>query len=154
MGNRFRLFCHVRQVSTNTYSCYFTLAHLLTSTSALFTLYMPYLPIMSDLPIEEIQRNNELSTALAALRFACKMSTDISCQINPHIGEGPSALAVLAAPAGATCYLVILAFADLCRIFPAEAAECHEAIAEKFESLSLFSRRWGIAGKSPSQAPD
>ena len=32
-------------------------------------------------------------------------------------------------------------------IFPAERAECREAIAEKFESLRLFSLRWRIAGE-------
>jgi hypothetical protein len=111
--------------------------------SSLFTLYMPYLPFIAKSSLGDIEKNQELSTALAALRFACKMSTDISCQINQHVG--PNSLAVLAAPASATCYLVILAFAELRHIFPSEEDECREAIMEKFETLDMFSRRWGIA---------
>ncbi|KAI0885756.1 uncharacterized protein GGS22DRAFT_134144 [Annulohypoxylon maeteangense] len=90
--------------------------------------------------------NQELSTALAAIRFACKMSTDISCKINADYGAQPKSPAQLCAPAGATCYMVILAFASLGKIFPEERAECQKDIAEKFESLTLFSFRWGIAG--------
>ncbi|KAI1091003.1 hypothetical protein F5B19DRAFT_503417 [Rostrohypoxylon terebratum] len=93
-----------------------------------------------------LQSNQEFSTALAALRFACKMSTDISCKINAEYGAAPKSPAQLCAPAGATCYLVILTFASLGRIFPEERAECLQNIAEKFESLTLFSFRWGIAG--------
>ncbi|XDG03961.1 hypothetical protein ABKA04_003576 [Annulohypoxylon sp. FPYF3050] len=78
-----------------------------------------------------LQSNQELSTALAALRFACKMSTDISCKINADYGAAPKSPAQL--------------------IFPEEMAECQENIAEKFESLTLFSFRWGIAEKMMSQ---
>ena len=168
--------------------------------SALFTLYLPYLPILESVSREAVRRDEELAVVLAALRFACKLSTDISCKINQELdsrstpvptpvhdpptpksnsnsghghmdnfdacrdsrtssvghGQGTrddrksndnGSLAVLAAPAGATCYSVIVAFAGLERIFPAERAECREAIAEKFESLRLFSLRWGIAGE-------
>ncbi|OTA70102.1 hypothetical protein K449DRAFT_427612, partial [Hypoxylon sp. EC38] len=37
------------------------------------------------------------------------------------------------------------------RIFPEERGECEENIAEKFESLRLFSFRWGLAEKMMSQ---
>lgn len=100
----------------------------------------------------QIDANPELKTALAALRFACKMSTDISCKINADFvkdGDSPSNVDVLSAPVGATCYLVIIVFSSFRRIFPDENLECQRAIAEKFESLRLFSSRWGIAGKSP-----
>ncbi|KAI1459174.1 hypothetical protein F4805DRAFT_88113 [Annulohypoxylon moriforme] len=105
----------------------------------------------SDATKAMLQTNQELKTALAAIKFACKMSTDISCKINADYGAQPKSPAQLCAPAGATCYLVILAFASLCRIFPEERAECQENIAEKFESLTLFSFRWGIAEKMMSQ---
>ena len=178
--------------------------------SALFTLYLPYLPILESVSRETVRRDEELAIVLAALRFACKLSTDISCKINQELeyrstpvptpacdpptpksnsnsshghGYGPKdnfdarrdsrnssvehgqgtrddgksndngSLAVLAAPAGATCYSVIVAFAGLARIFPAERAECCEAIAEKFESLRLFSLRWGLAGECPPPPP-
>ncbi|KAL7622807.1 hypothetical protein AAE478_006486 [Parahypoxylon ruwenzoriense] len=102
----------------------------------------------------------ELATALAALRFACKMSTDISCKVNADYEAAAATAgaeqkskspAYLCAPAGATCYLVIQAFASLGRIFPAERADCEANIAEKFESLKLFSFRWGIAEKMMSR---
>ncbi|KAI1100953.1 hypothetical protein F4804DRAFT_27241 [Jackrogersella minutella] len=119
--------------------------------SALFIIYLPYLAIlehgsMTDAAATLLSNNEELSTAVAALRFACKMSTDISCKINADFGAAPRSPAQLCAPAGATCYLVIQAFASLGRIFPTERHECQENIAEKFESLTLFSFRWGIAG--------
>ncbi|KAK7755949.1 hypothetical protein SLS62_001891 [Diatrype stigma] len=155
--------------------------------SALFTLYLPYLAIIENTAPAAIAADNELATALAALQFACKLSTDVSCRINRTIDATPappplyhhyqpppnqphyyhnnnnhhhhhhqhtrsgststsnSSLAILAAPAGATCYAVIVAFAGFQRIFPAERERCREAIAEKFESLRLFSLRWGIA---------
>ncbi|KAI2467050.1 hypothetical protein F4781DRAFT_433810 [Annulohypoxylon bovei var. microspora] len=98
-----------------------------------------------------LSTNQELSTALAALRFACKMSTDISCKLNANYNNAAKSPAQLCAPAGATCYLVILTFASLYRIFPEERAECQANIAEKFESLALFSFRWGIAEKMMAQ---
>ncbi|KAI1765138.1 hypothetical protein GGR53DRAFT_529943 [Hypoxylon sp. FL1150] len=95
--------------------------------------------------------SEELSTAVAALRFACKMSTDISCKVNADYDRGtPRSPALLCAPAGNTCYFVILAYASLCRCFPDEQDECQANIAEKFESLKLFSYRWGIAEKMMS----
>lgn len=150
-----------------------------------------------------MRRDEELAVVLAALRFACKLSTDISCKINQELdsrstpvptpvhdpptpksnsnsghghmdnfdacrdsrtssvghGQGTrddrksndnGSLAVLAAPAGATCYSVIVAFAGLERIFPAERAECREAIAEKFESLRLFWRVYPFTPASQS----
>lgn len=125
--------------------------------AALFTLYLPYLAILRE-RVEEagvgggkgvqalLDHNEELSTALAALRFACQMSTDISCKLNADFEAAPRSPLLLSAPAGGTCYLVILAFASLCRIFPEERDKCEENIAEKFESLKLFSFRWGLAG--------
>lgn len=116
--------------------------------SALFTLYVPYLSILehSAGPASALlESSEEVSTALAALRFACKLSTDISCKVNADFERAPRSPALLCAPAGATCYHVISTFAALCRIFPDEHDVCHANIAEKFESLALFSFRWGIA---------
>ncbi|KAF3058084.1 hypothetical protein GL218_05863 [Daldinia childiae] len=128
--------------------------------SALFTLYMPYLSILentlhfsSSTPASTLVASSaELSTAIAALRFACKMSTDISCKLNANFeSTAPRSPALLCAPAGATCYLVIQAYAALRRIFPEERDDCEANIEEKFESLKLFSFRWGIAEKMMSQ---
>ncbi|KAI0179327.1 hypothetical protein GGR52DRAFT_589072 [Hypoxylon sp. FL1284] len=136
--------------------------------SALFMIYLPYLAVLerdmcsstADLSSSSsssaaaaavLARNEELSTAVAALRFACKMSTDISCKVNADFDRTPRSPALLCAPAGNTCYFVILAFASLCRCFPDERDECQANIAEKFESLKLFSFRWGIAEKMMSQ---
>ncbi|KAI1344858.1 hypothetical protein F5Y15DRAFT_410552 [Xylariaceae sp. FL0016] len=119
--------------------------------STLFVLYIPYLPILERTPGPMIESNMELSTALAALRFACKMSTDISCKINYDYETSPRSPAILSAPAGATCYLVISVFTVLGRIFPSEHSQCQQMIAEKFESLWLFSFRWGIAEKMMRQ---
>ncbi|KAI1637019.1 hypothetical protein F4809DRAFT_650167 [Biscogniauxia mediterranea] len=121
---------------------------------ALFVMYMPYLPIMENTPSAEIYASEELSTALAALRFACQMSTDISCKVNREYESSrpvPRSPAALAAPAGATCYFVIIAYVSLCRMFPDEYNMFQTAITEKFESLWLFSFRWGIAEKMISQ---
>lgn len=118
--------------------------------SALFTLYLPYLPRIEVSSVAQIEADSELRVALAALRFACKMSTDISCKINADYvmgSDSPSNVDVLSAPVGATCYLVIIVFSSFRRIFPDEDLECQRAIAEKFESLRLFSSRWGIAGE-------
>ncbi|KAI1465933.1 uncharacterized protein F4812DRAFT_89202 [Daldinia caldariorum] len=126
--------------------------------SALFTLYMPYLAILENSrhlgassPASLLASSQEVSTALAALRFACKMSTDISCKLNANFGSAPRSPVYLCAPAGATCYLVIQAYAAIRRIFPEEMAECEKDIEEKFESLRLFSFRWGIAEKMMSR---
>ncbi|KAI1501947.1 hypothetical protein F5X99DRAFT_408565 [Biscogniauxia marginata] len=122
--------------------------------SALFVLYMPYLPILERTTPSAIAESGELSTALAALRFACKMSTDISCKVNKDYvatGPAPRSPAALAAPAGTTCYFVVIAYVSLCRLFPDEYDAFQVAIAEKFESLWLFSFRWGIADKMIGQ---
>ncbi|KAI8959851.1 hypothetical protein F5Y11DRAFT_286730 [Daldinia sp. FL1419] len=130
--------------------------------SALFTLYMPYLTILESSLFHQphphspsagsiLSSSEEISTALAALRFACRMSTDISCKLNAKFGSTPRSPAFLCAPAGATCYLVIQAYAALRRIFPEETRECESNIEEKFESLRLFSFRWAIAEKMMSQ---
>ncbi|KAI5926898.1 hypothetical protein F4810DRAFT_416187 [Camillea tinctor] len=122
--------------------------------SALFVMYMPYLTIMEHTSSAEIYASEELSTALAALRFACQMSTDISCKVNKGYESSrpvPRSPAALAAPAGATCYFVILAYVSLCRMFPDEYNIFQGAITEKFESLYLFSFRWGIAEQMISQ---
>ncbi|KAI1332804.1 hypothetical protein F5Y16DRAFT_125932 [Xylariaceae sp. FL0255] len=118
--------------------------------SSLFMLYLPYLQIIERTTPAAIAADPELTVALTALRFACKMSTDISCKINMDFSTGRSP-AILCAPVGATCYLVIVAFSTLCRIFPDENVHCQEAIREKFESLWLFSFRWGIAEKMMTQ---
>ncbi|XXH03974.1 hypothetical protein Hte_010383 [Hypoxylon texense] len=135
--------------------------------SALFMIYLPYLTVLernidnnalfnssSSSPATAamiLASSEELSTAVAALRFACKMSTDISCKVNADYDRAPRSPALLCAPAGNTCYFVILAYASLCRCFPDERDECQANIAEKFESLKLFSFRWGIAEKMMSQ---
>ncbi|KAI1389654.1 uncharacterized protein F4822DRAFT_207374 [Hypoxylon trugodes] len=122
--------------------------------SALFTLYLPYLAILehaTDSVSSTLAKSEELKTALAALRFACQMSTDISCKLNADFEATPRSPALLCAPAGATCYFVIVFYSSACRIFPEEYDKCQANIAEKFESLRLFSFRWGIAEKMMSQ---
>jgi len=93
-----------------------------------------------------VRNDTDLTVALAALRFACGLSREISCKINSNFKPDAPYPTVLCAPAGATCYLVILAYSSIARIFPEERDECQKAIAEKFESLWLFSFRWGLAG--------
>ncbi|KAI1140272.1 hypothetical protein F5Y05DRAFT_411332 [Hypoxylon sp. FL0543] len=122
--------------------------------AALFTLYLPYLSVLehaTEPAAAVLAANAEVRTALAALRFACKMSTDISCKINEDFEARPRNPARLSAPAGATCYLVVLALASMCRIFPEQRAVYEEDIVSKFESLKLFSSRWGLADKMMSQ---
>ncbi|KAI1085050.1 hypothetical protein F5B20DRAFT_129248 [Whalleya microplaca] len=122
--------------------------------SSLFVLYLPYLPLIESMAPDfsrNRRRSDELETALAALRFACKMSTDISCKVNASYQASKRSPVVLCAPAGATCYLVIIVYASFCRIFPEESNERQTDIAEKFESLRLFSSRWGIAERMMRQ---
>ncbi len=116
--------------------------------SALFVLYTPFLAILERSTPAAIESDPELTVALTALRFACKMSTEISCKINTDFDSPSRSPAVLCAPAGASCYRVILAYACISRIFPEEQEACQKAITEKFESLWLFSFRWGFAGTS------
>ncbi|CAJ2502362.1 Uu.00g097560.m01.CDS01 [Anthostomella pinea] len=118
--------------------------------SALFALYIPYLPILEQTSPSQIESSHEFTVALTALRFACQMSTDISCKINEQFNAAPRSPAFLCAPAGATCYFVIIAWASMLRIYPEDSAKGHAAIGEKFESLLLFSFRWGIAEKMMS----
>ncbi|KAI0406451.1 hypothetical protein F4802DRAFT_96765 [Xylaria palmicola] len=114
---------------------------------ALFVLYTPFLALLEDSTPAAIQSDPELTVALTALRFACKMSTEISCKVNPAFDAASRSPAILCAPAGASCYRVILAYACISRIFPDEKEACQKAITEKFESLWLFSFRWGFAEK-------
>ncbi|KAI0537237.1 hypothetical protein GGR58DRAFT_358349 [Xylaria digitata] len=118
---------------------------------ALFVLYTPFLAILECNTPAAIESDPELTVALTALRFACKMSTEISCKINTDFDTPSRSPAVLCAPAGASCYRVILAYACLSRIFPEEQEACEKAITEKFESLWLFSFRWGFAEKMMRQ---
>ncbi|KAF2965350.1 hypothetical protein GQX73_g8231 [Xylaria multiplex] len=118
---------------------------------ALFVLYTPFLAILECSTPAAIEADPELTVALTALRFACKMSTEISCKINTDFDTPSRSPAVLCAPAGASCYRVILAYACLSRIFPEEQEACEKAITEKFESLWLFSFRWGFAEKMMRQ---
>ncbi|GAP85819.1 putative fungal specific transcription protein [Rosellinia necatrix] len=114
---------------------------------SLFVLYTPFLTILERSTPAAIESDPELTVALTALRFACKMSTEISCKINTDFETPSRSPAVLCAPAGASCYRVILAYACISRIFPEESEACQKAISEKFESLWLFSFRWGFAEK-------
>ncbi|KAI1308457.1 hypothetical protein F5Y03DRAFT_393301 [Xylaria venustula] len=118
---------------------------------ALFVLYTPFLAILERSTPAAIESDPELTVALTALRFACKMSTEISCKINTDFEAPSRSPAVLCAPAGASCYRVILAYACISRIFPEEQEACQKAITEKFESLWLFSFRWGFAEKMMRQ---
>ncbi|KAI1428629.1 hypothetical protein F5Y12DRAFT_782512 [Xylaria sp. FL1777] len=118
---------------------------------ALFVLYTPFLAILEHSTPAAIESDTELRVALTALRFACKMSTEISCKINTDFESPSRSPAVLCAPAGASCYRVILAYACISRIFPEEHDACQKAITEKFESLWLFSFRWGFAEKMMRQ---
>ncbi|KAI1850552.1 hypothetical protein JX265_004262 [Neoarthrinium moseri] len=121
--------------------------------SALFSLYLPYLPVLETKSAAEIKQDADLSMALAALRFAAQLSTDISCKVNADIkrGEEGVALKYIVAPAAPTCYLVVKTYASLRRIFPEEWDHCQEAMVDKFESLRFFSYRWGIAEKMMRQ---
>ncbi|TGJ81459.1 hypothetical protein E0Z10_g7307 [Xylaria hypoxylon] len=119
--------------------------------SALFVLYTPFLAILECSTPAAIESDQELTVALTALRFACKMSTEISCKVNTDFDTASRSPAVLCAPAGASCYRVILAYACISRIFPEEHDACQKAITEKFESLWLFSFRWGFAEKMMRQ---
>ncbi|KAJ8128879.1 hypothetical protein O1611_g4753 [Lasiodiplodia mahajangana] len=49
---------------------------------ALFVLYTPFLAIIEHSTPAAIESDPELTIALTALRFACKMSSEISCKIN------------------------------------------------------------------------
>ncbi|KAI0526699.1 hypothetical protein F5B22DRAFT_655813 [Xylaria bambusicola] len=118
---------------------------------ALFVLYTPFLALLERSNPAAIESDPELTFALTALRFACKMSTEISCKINTDFDSPSRSPAVLCAPAGASCYRVILAYTCISRIFPEEHDACQKAITEKFESLWLFSFRWGFAEKMMRQ---
>ncbi|KAI0205823.1 hypothetical protein F4808DRAFT_179822 [Astrocystis sublimbata] len=118
---------------------------------ALFVLYTPFLEVLERSSPAVIESDPELAVALTALRFACAMSTEISCKVNPQFDKTSRSPAILCAPAGASCYRVILAYACISRIFPDENAACQKAITEKFESLYLFSFRWGFAEKMMRQ---
>ncbi|KAK7952277.1 uncharacterized protein PG986_008005 [Apiospora aurea] len=116
--------------------------------SALFTLYLPFLPILEAQTATQISNNNELRTALAALRFAAQLSSDITCKMNSEITDPEQELscrelAVLAAP---TCFLVVKVYTGLRIICPEEYQKCQDAILDKYKSLKFFRCRWGIAG--------
>ncbi|ORY68808.1 uncharacterized protein BCR38DRAFT_139283 [Pseudomassariella vexata] len=122
--------------------------------SALFTLYLPFLPVLQSKTAQEINGDYELTTALTALRFAMKMSTDISCKMNGDIAREVNSVRYLAAPAAPTCYLVVMAYAGLRKVFPEQWDQCQIAMMEKYESLKFFSYRWGIAEKIMRQLED
>ncbi|KAH8671313.1 hypothetical protein BX600DRAFT_434431 [Xylariales sp. PMI_506] len=123
--------------------------------SALFTLYLPYLQFVEKTPPEELKHDSDLTTAIAALRFAAQMSTDISCKVNADIlSKGineSNTIRCLVAPAAPTCYFVVRTYVSLRRIFPDEWQHCHDALVDKYESLRLFSYRWGIAERMMRQ---
>ncbi|KAI0012572.1 hypothetical protein F4779DRAFT_41106 [Xylariaceae sp. FL0662B] len=112
---------------------------------SLFVLYLPYLAIVETTPPSTW--SDEVKTALAALRFAAKMSCEVSCKVVTSYRASDRSPRVLCAPAGATCYHVIIVYTIFCRIFPEEREARKADIAQKFESLRLFSSRWGIAQK-------
>ncbi|KAK7969419.1 hypothetical protein PG988_008492 [Apiospora saccharicola] len=120
--------------------------------SALFTLYIPFLPILESQTTAQINANNELRTALAALRFAAQLSSDITCKMNSEVSAPDKELscrelAVLAAP---TCFLVVKVYTGLRSICPEEYQKCQDAILDKYKSLRIFRCRWGIAEKMMS----
>jgi hypothetical protein len=95
----------------------------------------------------EIDNNHELSIALHALKFASKLSTDISCKMNAELAGEIDTVKYLSAPAAPTCYLVIVAYTGLQKVLPEDVAYSQTVMYEKFESLKFFSHRWGIAGE-------
>ncbi|KAK8048742.1 hypothetical protein PG994_010472 [Apiospora phragmitis] len=124
--------------------------------SALFTLYLPFLPILESQTAAQINSDKGLTTALAALRFAAQLSSDITCKMNSEITNSDQELscrelAVLAAP---TCFLVVKVYTGLRNICPEEYQKCQDAILDKYKSLTLFRCRWGIADKLMSQLND
>ncbi|KAK9782782.1 putative Zn(2)-C6 fungal-type domain-containing protein [Seiridium cardinale] len=123
--------------------------------SALFSLYLPYLPVLETKTGEQIRQDHDLTTALAALRFAAQLSVDISCKANVDMqrtaSQPVSALKFVVAPAAPTCYLVVKTYATLRKIFPEEWQNCQDAMQAKYESLRIFAYRWGIAEKMMRQ---
>ncbi|KAF7526999.1 hypothetical protein G7054_g10600 [Neopestalotiopsis clavispora] len=126
--------------------------------SALFSLYLPYLPVLETKTRGQIEQDHDMKTALAALRFAAQLSVDISCKANVDMqrtaSQEVSALKFVVAPAAPTCYLVVKTYATLRKIFPEEWQQCQEAMEAKFESLKIFAHRWGIAEKMMCQLQD
>ncbi|KAK8114167.1 hypothetical protein PG999_006236, partial [Apiospora kogelbergensis] len=116
--------------------------------SALFTLYLPFLPIIGSKTAAQINESTELRTALAALRFAAQMSSDITCKMNIEFSRSDQELSCreLAALAAPTCYVVVEVYTTLRNIFPQEYQKCQDAILDKYKSLKFFRCRWGIAG--------
>lgn len=115
---------------------------------ALFTLYLPFLPVLESKTAAQINDDTELRTALAALRFAAQMSSDITCKMNIEANTSSQELSCreLAALAAPTCYVVVQVYTSLRNIFPHEYQKCQDAIIDKYKSLKFFRCRWGIAG--------
>ncbi|KAK6865021.1 hypothetical protein PG995_001549 [Apiospora arundinis] len=115
--------------------------------SALFTLYLPFLPVLESKTAAQINDDTELRTALAALRFAAQMSSDITCKMNIEANTSSQELSCreLAALAAPTCYVVVQVYTSLRNIFPHEYQKCQDAIIDKYKSLKFFRCRWGIA---------
>lgn len=123
---------------------------MLTPSSALFSLYLSFLPVLESKSTAEIEADEQLRTALAALRFATQMSTDITCKMNAESKATGREMTFreLPAPAAPTCYLVVVTYAGLRNISPEDHSKCQAAIVDKYDSLKFFGQRWGIAGAS------
>ncbi|KAK7987184.1 hypothetical protein PG988_002172 [Apiospora saccharicola] len=122
--------------------------------SALFTLYLPYMPPeeMGSPSKSMIQENMDLACALAALKFACQIGIDIACRLYERLARNPGRGHTVTAPSAATsCYLTCRGFAERWRFYPEEAEYLDGQIRERFESLQFFSGRWAIAESIMSQ---
>ncbi|KAK7914055.1 hypothetical protein PG985_011758 [Apiospora marii] len=122
--------------------------------SALFTLYLPYMPSeeMGSPSKSMIQENMDLACALAALKFACQIGIDIACRLYERLARNPGRGHTVTAPSAATsCYLTCRGFAERWRFYPEEAEYLDGQIRDRFESLQFFSGRWAIAESIMSQ---
>ncbi|KAI0470676.1 hypothetical protein GGR56DRAFT_659984 [Xylariaceae sp. FL0804] len=125
--------------------------------SALFAIYLPYLPEPgAPLPPQESladpSNTSDLAQALAALRFACQLSFDITCRLYERGRRAPGRYTALAAPSAApSCFWAVVGFAGLSRVFTRDAELMASRIKERFESLEFLGGRWGIANSIRGQ---
>ncbi|KAI0017478.1 hypothetical protein F4780DRAFT_594549 [Xylariomycetidae sp. FL0641] len=117
--------------------------------SAIFTLYLPYLPqhpIPHPESLMDPSNTSDLAQALMALRFASQMSVDITCRLYDRVARLPDEFPTLAAPSAAPCcFLATLGAVGLARVFTEDARLMASRIKQRFEGLESFSSRWGIA---------
>ncbi|KAI1848182.1 hypothetical protein JX265_011772 [Neoarthrinium moseri] len=117
--------------------------------SALFSIYLPYLPMLEAKTAAEIKSDPSLTTAMTALGFASQLAVDISCKVSNSLDadDKTAELDYLVAPAVPTCYLAVKTCTSLRQIFPDEWERFEKAIVDRLGSLRFFNNRWGIADR-------